>query len=227
MPARRGPSGSRGASCVDAPAVGLRGDGVSSVRVAGVQRARLLAAAVEVASELGYKGMSTARVSRRAGVSRKTFYDHFENREDCFLAVFDEAVARATVVAQDAVSADEQLGGSGSGLGLSALLGFLGDEPGLGSLLVVDALGAGPRVLERRAQGARNLAGLSTRGAREVKTGDGPPPLTAEGVVGAVLSVIHARMLERRPGPADGSVEPVDGDDRAALSRAGRGQEGA
>ena len=210
MPARRGPSRSRGASCVDAPAVGLRGDGVSSVRVAGVQRARLLAAAVEVACELGYVGMSTARVSRRAGVSRKTFYDHFDNREACFLAVFEEAVARATAVAQDAVAAEDTWRGR-LRAGLSALLGFIGDEPGLGALLIVDALGAGPRVLERRAQGLATLSKIVDQGRGEVKTGGGPPPLTAEGVVGAVLSVLHGRLLERRPGPVTDLLNPLMG----------------
>ena len=168
---------------------------MSPVRVAGVQRARLLAAAVEIATELGYGAMSTARVSARAGVSRKTFYELFDDREDCFLAVFEEAVARAAVVAQQAA-----LGREGwreqVRAGLSALLGFLEDEPGLGSLLVVGVLGAGPRVLERRARILEELAGVIDAGRAEVKAGDGPPPLTAEGVVGAVLGVIHGRMLE-------------------------------
>jgi AcrR family transcriptional regulator len=165
------------------------------VRVAGVQRARLLAAAVEVVRELGYGAMSTARVSARAGVSRKTFYDLFEDREDCLLAVFDEAVERASVVVRRGVSGQESWRARVRG-GLSALLGFLGDEPGLGSLLVVGVLGAGPRVLERRARVIDGLAAVIDAGRAEAISGDGPLPLTAEGVVGAVLSVVHARMLE-------------------------------
>jgi AcrR family transcriptional regulator len=43
--------------------------------------------------------MSVARVTGRAGVSRRTFYDLFEDREDCFLAAFEEALARASVLA--------------------------------------------------------------------------------------------------------------------------------
>jgi AcrR family transcriptional regulator len=74
--------------------------------MSGVQRARLLAAAVAVIGDLGYQGMSVARVCARAGVSRRTFYDLFEDREDCFLEVFEEAVARFAVVARDAVSGE-------------------------------------------------------------------------------------------------------------------------
>ncbi|HEX3678478.1 MAG TPA: TetR/AcrR family transcriptional regulator, partial [Galbitalea sp.] len=70
---------------------GPRGGGVF---VSGVQRARLLDATVAVVGEFGYGRLSVRRVSGRAGVSSKTFYDLFEDREDCFLAAFDEAVDR-------------------------------------------------------------------------------------------------------------------------------------
>jgi AcrR family transcriptional regulator len=165
-------------------------------RVAEAQRARILVAAVEIASELGYGAMSAGRVSARAGVSRKTFYELFEDREDCFLAVFDEAVERATVIAR---SAGRERDGWRAQVraGLSALLGFLGDEPGLGSLLIVGVLGAGPRVLERRARVLEGLAVVVDAGRSEAPAGGCPPLLTAEGLVGAVLSVIHARMLEQ------------------------------
>jgi AcrR family transcriptional regulator len=175
-----------------------------------VQRARLLAAAVEIVGELGYGAMSTARVSARAGVSRKTFYDSFADREDCFLAVFDEAVARATIVVQGAVAGEvgwrERVRA-----GLGALLGFLGDEPGLGSLLVVDALGGGPRVLARRAGVIGELARVVDQGRSEVGAGEGPSPLTGEGVVGAVLGVVHGRMLEQGRGPLVDLLNPLMG----------------
>jgi AcrR family transcriptional regulator len=163
-----------------------------------IQRGRLLAAAIEVVSELGYSGMSVARVTARAGVSRRTFYDLFEDREDCFLGVFDEALSRASKVARAAA-----VGQAGwreeVRAGLFALLQFIGDEPGLSALLIIDALSAGPKVLERRALGLATLKTIVARGRSKVKTGPEPPPLTAEGVVGAVLAVIHARLLEGEP----------------------------
>jgi AcrR family transcriptional regulator len=165
-----------------------------------VQRGRLLAAAAEVVSEAGYGGMSMARVTSRAGVSRGTFYELFESREDCFLALFEEALARIAAVA---VPAYEQEHGWRDGVraGLSRALQFIGDEPGLGALLIVHALGAGPKVLERRARGLDRLIAIVDHGRSDGKAGHGPPRLTAEGIVGAVLSVLHARLLEpgRRP----------------------------
>jgi AcrR family transcriptional regulator len=183
---------------------------------------RLLAAAVSVVREDGYGGMSVSRITSRASVSRRTFYDLFEDREDCFLAVFDEAVKRASRAADTAYGA-----AAGGGwrervrAGLGSLLGFCDGEPALGSLLVVDALAAGPRVLERRAQVLEGLARIVDEGRVSVEDDSGsnggrrrrrsrgtppPPSLAAEGAVGAVLSVIHARMLTPGPTPLLGSL---------------------
>jgi hypothetical protein len=123
------------------------------------------------------------------------------SREERFLAEFDDAVARIGVVA---VAAYGREGGWREKIraGLASVLWLLVDEPGLGELVVVDALGAGPRVLERRAQLLDVLAGVVDQGRAEVGRGAGPladpgrSTLIAEGVVGAVLSVLHARLLE-------------------------------
>jgi AcrR family transcriptional regulator len=174
-----------------------------------VQRGRLLAAALEVLAEHGYQGMSVARVTARAGVSRRTFYDLFEDREDCFLGVFETALDRAGAVVRDAVE-----GRSGwrerLRAGLAALLVLFGEDPGLARLLVVDALGGGPRVLERRAQQLTTLREIVDRGRSQSRNGRAsPPPLTAEGVIGGVLSVVHARLLERDPRPLVELLNPL------------------
>jgi AcrR family transcriptional regulator len=180
-------------------------NGTRRARVSEVQRARILAAALEVVSELGYGGMSTTAVISRAGVSRRTFYELFEDREDCFLAIFDEAVSRIAMVARSAYQR-EGCWREKVRAGLSALLQFIGDEPGLGSVVIMDALGAGPRVLQRRAQCLETLSKIVDQGRSEVSMRDDSVTelqsvLTAESVVGTVLSVLHAQMLDadRRP----------------------------
>ena len=205
----------------------------SRTRITEAQRTRILGAAVGVVGEVGYGGMSVARVTDRAGVSRRTFYEQFEDREGCFLALFEEALERATSVAREASSsASSTVAVAGRGgwrerirAGLSAVLGFLEDEPALGSLLIVDALGGGPRILERRAQALEVVKAVVDEGRSEARAGKGPPPLTAEGVVGAVFSVIHARLLEHAagrsangsarsrsaPGPLTGLLNPLMG----------------
>jgi AcrR family transcriptional regulator len=180
-------------------------DGAPRARIAEVQRARILAAMVQVVAQDGGAGAVTvARVVARAGVSRRTFYDLFEGCEDCFLAVFEDALVRAGRVASEAAQSAPPAWREQVRAGLAALLNLFDQEPALGSLLVVDALGAGPEVLERRARVLESLAAIveegrsASPGGRAASSSVSSPPLAAEGVVGAVLSVVHARMLERR-----------------------------
>jgi len=168
----------------------------------------MLRAAAEVVSEYGYGRMSVALIVGRAGVSRETFYAHFEGREDCFFAAFDEALAQMAGVVAPAYEGE----GSWSErirTALEALLGFLEHEPTIRSLVFVDALGAGPRILEHRARVLEELRAVVEEGQSQARPGRLPPPLTAEGVVGGVLAVIHARLLQKRPGRMIYLVSPL------------------
>jgi AcrR family transcriptional regulator len=165
-------------------------------RVSKVQRARMLLAARQVVASEGYGRMSVERVVAKAGVSRKTFYDLFENREDCFIAAFDDAITRAARVV---VQAYESQAGWRERIraGLAALLALLDDEPELRSICIVEALAAGPRVLEHRARILGTLIAVVDEGRMQARKD--PPPLAAEGVVGAVLAIVHARALRSTP----------------------------
>jgi AcrR family transcriptional regulator/DNA-binding MarR family transcriptional regulator len=158
---------------------------------------------VEVVGERGVGNVTVAHVVARAGISRRTFYELFEDREDCFLATFDYALGLAASVVVPAYQARDAWR-EGIRAALTALLGFLEDEPGLGALLVVDALGAGPRALARRTSVLSVLIETVDQGRTVGKSGGHAPSLTAEGIVGAVLSVIHARLLKRRSGADHG-----------------------
>jgi AcrR family transcriptional regulator/DNA-binding MarR family transcriptional regulator len=169
---------------------------------------RMIAALTEVARERGTGGVTVAHVVARSGVSRRTFYELFEDRDDCFLAALDLAVQRA---AQRVIAAYDTGGAWRERVraGLGALLEFLDDEPGLGALCIVDALAAGPRVLERRAQVVSALIDAVDAGRGETKGSARPTRLTAEGVVGAVLAVLYARLTARDGGTSRGNVSRV------------------
>jgi AcrR family transcriptional regulator len=189
-----------------APAAGLPREHVSEI-----QRMRILAAMAEVASERGAGSVTVAHVVARAGVSRRTFYDLFADREECFLAAFDEAVGRVGTQVIEAYEGEaswrERIRA-----GLWALLVFLDEEPSTAKLCVVESLAAGPRVLERRAVVMRALVQEIDEGRAAVpKRAAQPPPLTAEGVVGAVLSVIHTRLSEADPKPLSGLLGELMG----------------
>ena len=178
----------------------------SPSRVAGDPAARLLAAMAEVAAEHGAANVTVAHVVARAGVSRRTFYELFEDREDCFIAAFDHALARAAAAIVPAYETEgrwrERVRSA-----LAALLVFFDEEPEMARLLVVEALGAGSPALEARARTIDGLIAAVDEGRGEARLGKEPPPLTAEGVVGAVMSVLHARLLANTGARAGGRGE--------------------
>jgi AcrR family transcriptional regulator len=167
---------------------------IGQEQVADIQRVRMLHAMAEEVAERGFSKVTVAHVVGRSGVSRRTFYEVFEDREACFLAAFEEAVKQVAAVI---VPAYEQPGAWRVKIrvALMALLEFLDDEHDTARLLVVEALGAGPRALARRQHAIIQITKIVDLGREEVKKGDGPPPLTAEGVVGAVLSIVHTRIV--------------------------------
>jgi AcrR family transcriptional regulator/DNA-binding MarR family transcriptional regulator len=197
---RAGADGARSGKGL-ASSAGSSGEGLPREHVSEIQRLRILTAMAEVAAERGAGQVTVAHVVARAGVSRRTFYDLFEDRTECFLAAFADAVAQAAgpvLLAYDAPGGwRERIRGA-----LGALLVFFDTHPALARLCVVEALAAGPAALERRKGVLAKLVEAVDEGRVEVPKGSRqPPPLTADGVVGAVLAVIHGRLLESKPRP--------------------------
>ncbi len=183
----------RARAAVDAP----------SAQVAEIQRARLLAAAVRAVEELGYARTTVGHITRRARVSRRTFYEQFANREECLAAVLEDVVG---MVAGELAAAE--LDGlpwrERVRLGLWAILSFFDREPALARVCVVQVLRGGPRVLERREEVLARLAGVVDEGRLEGARGGGCTALTAEGVVGAAFAIVHGRLLRGDRGPLTG-----------------------
>ena len=113
------------------------------------QRTRLLEAVGRAVAEKGYAGATIDDIVRGAGVSKKTFYDHFRDKEDCFLAAYeaaaDELFARVREAQQGPVSWLER-----TRAGISAYLRWLAAEPALARVFLIEVGAAGPRAAERR-----------------------------------------------------------------------------
>lgn len=185
---------------------GVRAGELTRQRVDGIQRTRIVAAVVQVVGEHGVQGMSVARVVSRAGVSRRTFYELFADAEECFLAAFDHSVERIAAAVVPAYEAGRRTPGSHGWqdrvrAALLALLCHLDEDPSHGRLVIVDALAAGPRAVERRARLQARLVEAVDEGRRHAKAGSVASPITAEGVVGAVCSVLHTRLHKPDPRP--------------------------
>jgi AcrR family transcriptional regulator len=172
-----------------------------------MQRRRLLLGIGEVIGESGIEAATVGRVCAQAGVSRRTFYEIFADREECLLAAFDSQIERiAALVAP--VYAGAGRWAERVRAALCLLLERLDAEPDLARLLVVETPRAGPTVLDRRRRVLEALALAVDEGRTASRAGADPPPLTAQGVVGGALSVIHERLLA--------SVSQASGDARTA-----------
>jgi AcrR family transcriptional regulator len=176
---------------------------LTDVQIGDRRRARIVSAMIEIACERGYLGATVALVASRAGVSRRAFYELFDGREECFLAAFEWSVGRAREAVFGACE------GSVSWRectrdGLAGLLRWLEREPVLARLCVIEALGAGKLVLERRAEILEELMdALDAHAPRPPEPS--APLLTSEGIVGGALAAVHGRLLE--PSATDDSRE--------------------
>lgn len=168
--------------------------GVGRAQVAEIQRVRLLAGAVRAVDEFGYQGATVARITARARVSRRTFYELFANRDECVAAVLENVAERVWGEIAEAGLAGlgwrERVRG-----GLWVILCFLDREPELARVCVVQAMRGSQRVLERREEILGGLAAVVDEGRGEGARGSGCPPLTAEGLVGAAFAIVYARLL--------------------------------
>jgi AcrR family transcriptional regulator/DNA-binding MarR family transcriptional regulator len=171
--------------------------------ISELQRGRLLSATFALVGEGGYEGVNARRVSERAGVSTRTFYESFSDREDCFLAAFDYAIDGLELEARKGWESERDWTARVRAA-LTALLQTLDREPAVRRLVFVEALAAGPRVLASRARVLESLAGMIDEARAGAKAPSKLPPLVAEGVVGGAFGVIHARLLESRPEPLVG-----------------------
>src|SRR5919205_3078587 len=88
------------------------------------QRARLFAAAAAVFARSGYADASAEAIAREAGMSKATFYEHFDNKEDCLIALFDAAIEE--VLAEMRVAAEAHAGAEPIERGRAMIGAYLG-----------------------------------------------------------------------------------------------------
>jgi AcrR family transcriptional regulator len=172
--------------------------GLSRSFVAQNQRDRILAGVADACSAKGYGEMSVEDIIAAAGVSRRTFYEHFKNKEHAFLAAYDAVVVQLFGRVNGAVESAEALPGKVRA-GLSAFLGFLASEPAFARMCIVDVLAAGPEAVARRDGAMRGFSQLILQNVRAVVGDDAPPAMEviSETVVGGIYEVVYARVLRR------------------------------
>jgi AcrR family transcriptional regulator len=160
----------------------------------------MMSAIIDAVAEQGYAATSVADVIARAGVSRKTFYEHFADKQACFLAAFDSAVGDIAVAVITAVESQQHRDRRILG-GYQALCDALAARPAFARIYLIRAPEAGEAVHRRRAQiRAANVSNLRTMTAAGRKRHPDLPPelseLAAQAIVGAVETLL-ATHIER------------------------------
>jgi AcrR family transcriptional regulator len=161
------------------------------------QRERILDAVADVSSLAGYAAMSVEDIVVTAGVSRRTFYDHFKDKEEAFLAAYDAVVGQLVERVQEAFAASETFPARVTGC-LGAFLGFCASEPRFADMCIVEVLGAGPQALARRNEVMQLFAAMVRAAADMLPEGNRPPDLTSETIVGGIYEVVYSRVLQGR-----------------------------
>jgi AcrR family transcriptional regulator len=165
--------------------------------IKAVQRERLVIAMLMAAAELGYRETNVQDVIDRAGVSRPTFYEHFSNKEDCFLATFDTSAARLQAKVDTAAQRGGECWRDRLRFGLEALIEFATVEPQTARTLIVEARAASADAVMRRVQLLEHFATCLDAQARELLPADaGCSPVIAAGVVGGVEALLYSRLCK-------------------------------
>lgn len=158
------------------------------------QRNRIHQAMIEVVSERGYPETRVVDVIGVAGVSRKTFYELFESREDCFLAAYDVLLDNLLGEATEAF--ESKAGGPWAeriAEALETLLGHLAKHPEEARFAVVEVLAAGPKALARRDAALRQFSGFLELGRSESSVD--LPGITSIAVVGGINELVYSEIL--------------------------------
>jgi AcrR family transcriptional regulator len=165
--------------------------------IKAVQRERLIAAMLNAAAELGYLETNVQDVIDRAGVSRPTFYEHFSNKEDCFLAAFDTSATRLRQKIKASMRKGGDVWSERVRLALEAVLKFAIREPDTARTMVVEARAASEAAVRRRVELLDEFARCLDDQARELlQDPPTPAPVTASGIIGGVESLLYSRLCK-------------------------------
>jgi AcrR family transcriptional regulator len=160
------------------------------------RRDRILTAMIRVVGRKGYDATAVADVIEEAGTSRTTFYKHFEDKHDCFLAAYDRMVERvfATVVAE---CEGEQPWLPRVRKGLTTLVEIFSREPELARTALVEVAAAGAEARQRHWDAVSRLTAYLDTG-RGLDGGEELPEHISTMAVGAVSGLIFDELVAGR-----------------------------
>jgi AcrR family transcriptional regulator len=170
-------------------------------------RERILNAMLVSSGEMGFEQVAVRHVIERAQTSRATFYKHFTDREDCFAHAYGDA---GGWVYRRMIGAAKRQPSWREGLraALAELLEFCANQPAIAKALVVEVHAAGERSLAQRRDLMERLSRALDSARREIPSRQAPPPITSDFIVGAIDTLLAAKLLD---GDAEHAPEMLAG----------------
>ncbi len=156
------------------------------------QRQRLLAGMISAANRDGYAGANVSAVIAEAGVSRPTFYDYFEDRDDCFVATILEVHRQLLGEVRGAVEREPPQRALAAAI--STTLAFAGSRPAEARFLIKEALAGGPSALDARDRGIAETAGVVEQASKRAPASAAIPDVPVAAVLGAIHRVLASRL---------------------------------
>jgi AcrR family transcriptional regulator len=185
------------------------------------QRGRMLAAMATAVGEKGYAEVAVADVIARGGVSRKTFYEQFANKQECFLAAYDAGVESILAAIDEAIAAAGSDPVAIATAGTRRYLETLAGSPAFARTFLVEVLAAGPAALARRTKVherfATQLAQIHRAACGEVPECPELPPHTFRACVGAIHELVTDHVIHRGAETLPELLEPILEIERALL----------
>jgi AcrR family transcriptional regulator len=139
----------------------------------------------------GYERTTVQDALENAGLYRQAFYDHFEDKEDCYLQALEAGSAWIELAMREAAALEKTWRGQ-LRAALTELLGFLDQQPEVGRALLVEVHAAGSSAVGRRTEAMERAVAMMDL-ARE-ESDQGAPEISAEAVVAGILAVLHTRL---------------------------------
>jgi AcrR family transcriptional regulator len=163
--------------------------------VVDVSRRRLLDAMAEIVGDRGYESATVTAICARAGLSRQTFYQRFESREACFIALLDQAYGQGEALVAQAFKSSATWR-DGLREAFAAILCLFESRPGLARVWMIESITAGPWALAHR---ERRILQLTESIVEYWTTRPAAPrrlePLIASTVMAAVVAAIQRQIL--------------------------------
>ncbi len=157
------------------------------------QRERIVAAMIDTVSERGYNATTVAHITKAASVSRRTFYEHFADKEECFLAAYDVVAEhiRASMIASAQVFDEwpQQVRAA-----LATLLRFLAGEPELARLGMVEPIAAGGEVAARHREAMARFVSILSASRPKGEGTRSIPATTEEALIGGMAALISREI---------------------------------